>query len=304
MSSRTTESNKVLKYSIIFSTSFSVIALIFGFLTSSQVILFDGIFNLIGVVLTYLSILSMKFMKKEDIRNYPFGKENFEPFIVISQYCIILFVSISNIVNAIQAILDGGRDMDIGAGIIYGLFSFVFSLGGFMYLKHLAKSLPSSIEEVEIEQWKFGYLFSLAILIGFSIGWILTKTPLAPYIVYLDPVLTIVITIVFIRTAILSIRNSVRELLIATPSEELTSLITEKINHINSQYHLSNMVLRLGKVGGQIVIELDYIIEEGSEFDSIRAQEELRAEVDNSLKEIPYDKWLNVNFIGDIKWAR
>jgi predicted Co/Zn/Cd cation transporter (cation efflux family) len=53
---------KVLTRSVIFTIAYTISALVIGFLTSSQVIIFDGIFNLAGVALTYLSIFAMKFI--------------------------------------------------------------------------------------------------------------------------------------------------------------------------------------------------------------------------------------------------
>lgn len=173
--------HKVLTYSVIFTVVFTIVALVVGLLTSSQVILFDGIFNLVGVALTYLSIISMKFIKKKDAWNYPFGKETFEPFIVITQYCIILFVCISNISTAVQIILEGGREINITSGILYGVFAAIYNLSIFLYFKFLTKDHLTAIAEVEIAQWKFGMLLSGAILIGFNLAKILERTPLVEY---------------------------------------------------------------------------------------------------------------------------
>ena len=302
-SEKSKPNNALLKYSVIFSAILSISALIIGFMASSQVILYDGIFTLIGIALTYLSILSVKFIKKKDFKNYPFGKEAFEPFVVITQYAVILAVSISNMVSAIQIVLAGGTDMDINSGIIYGLLSSILCFAAYMFLKYIAKKNATAIEKVEVEQWKYSFLFSLTMFIGFSVAGILSKTFLVAYVAYVDPVLAILITIAFIKTSVSSIRTSIKELLHATPSPELTSLIKEKVDLINRRHHFSNMVLRIGKDGQELIVEIDYIIEENSELDSIRKQDQLRSELSHSLSEIPYKKWLSITFTGDIKWA-
>lgn len=295
--------HKVLTYSVMFTIVFTILALTVGFLTSSQVILFDGIFNLVGVALTYLSIISMKFIKKKDSWNYPFGKETFEPFIVITQYSIILFVCLSNLSTAVQIILEGGREINITSGILYGGFAAVYNFSIFLYFKFLTKNHMTAIAEVEIAQWKFGMLLSGAILIGFNLAKLLEFTPWVEYQNFIDPVLTILITIAFIKSAILSVRDCVKELLLAKPSKEITLDITEKVENINRNYHYLDRVLRLGKVGGKIILEIDYVIEKGSDLDSISKQDELRKQVTYALTELPYEKWVNINFIGDIRWA-
>ena len=294
---------KVLQSSVIFTITFTIIALIVGILTSSQVILFDGVFNLVGVALTYLSIVSMKFIKKKDEWNYPFGKETFEPFIVITQYCIILYVCTSNIFSAVQIIMEGGRQINITSGIIYGVFAAIFNIAVFLYLKQLTKRHSTAIAEVEIAQWKFSYLLSIGILLGFSIAGILERTSMIRYSGYIDPLLTILITLIFSKTAIVSIRECVRELMIATPSEEIALLITNKIDETNANYQFNEKILRLGKVGSKIIIEINYIIDENCELNSISNQDELRRQLRQTLLELPYEKWLTITFTGDTRLA-
>jgi len=251
-------------------------ALIVGFLIKSQVIIFDGIFNLAGVALTYLSIFSLKFINKRDSLNYPYGKEAFEPFIAIIQYFIILYICITTITSAVQVILKGGHIVETTYGMLYGFLTAIFSIGVYIYLKTITKNNLTSIGQVELDQWKFGCMLSIGILIGFSISWIMEKTAWAEYSYYTDPVLTIIITLIFIKTAIFAIKDCVRELLMAIPSKEIVKSINKIIEKINNKYKLSNHVLRLGRVGGKIFIEIAYIIKKDSLMDSIEMQDRLR----------------------------
>jgi cation diffusion facilitator family transporter len=291
---------KVLRVSVIFTVIFTIVALTVGFLTSSQVILFDGIFNLVGIALTYLSISAMHFMKKKDEWNYPFGKATFEPFIAIVQYAIILYICVTNITTAVQVIIGGGHEVDMASGVIYGLFSTIYNMVIFTYLILLTKKHKTAISEVEVDQWKFSFLLGVGILIGFSISFGLSFTSFSAYRVYADPILTIVITLLFGRTAIISIKNCVREMLQAVPPKEIIDFVTGKIVEIDKQYEFSNEVFRLAKVGNKIIIELDYVIECGSQLDSIALQDKLRKELMNAFSELPYEKWVNVNFTSDL----
>jgi len=295
---------KVLNRSVIFTIAYTVMALAVGFLTSSQVILFDGIFNLTGVALTYLSIFAMKFINKYDSWNYPFGKITFEPFIAITQYFIILYICVTTVINAVQIIIDGGHVVNVTSGILYGIIATIFNIAVYFYLKFLTKKHLTPIARVEIDQWKFSCLLSIGILIGFSISWILQQTALAEYSSYADPALTILITVAFGKTAILDIKSCVRELLMGKPSDEIVEAINQKLNVVNSNYQLSDHVLRLGKVGGKLIIEIGYIIEKDSKMDSIQMQDNLRKELARQFAEIEYEKWINVTFTSDVKWVK
>ena len=291
---------KVLRISIAFTVVFTLIALAVGFITSSQVILFDGIFNLVGVALGYLSLSAMHFIKKKDEWNYPFGKAAFEPFIAIVQYAIILYICVTNITTAVQAIISGGHEVDISSGMMYGLFSTIYNMAVFTYLLMLTKKHKTAISEVEIDQWKFSFLLGIGILIGFSLSYALSFTDFYAYRVFTDPILTIIITLLFGKTAILSMKNCIREMLQAAPPKEIIDFVTDKIVEIDKQYEFSNEVFRLAKVGNKIIIELDYVIESGSRLDSIVLQDKLRKEMTHAFAALPYEKWINVNFTSDL----
>jgi len=297
-------SRKILMHSVIFTAIFTVNALIVGFLTASQTILFDGVYNLVGIALTYVSVVSMKFIKKKDEWNFPFGKAAFEPFIALFQYVIILYICVSNASNAIQVIIAGGREVDVSSGILYGVVTAIYNIAVMAHLKRLSRGLSTAISDVEIDQWKFSCLLSLGILIGFSLSWVLGFTNMAGISAHIDPVLTIVITLIFGKTAVWAIRSCVRELLSGAPSEKMTQLIEERIEKISEANGFpSNRKIRLGKVGNKIIIEIDYLVIPGTHTDSITVQDSLRTEMTEAFKDLPYEKWLNVTFIGDIKHA-
>jgi predicted Co/Zn/Cd cation transporter (cation efflux family) len=293
----------LLLASIIFTVIFSIVAIIVAYLIRSQVILFDGIYNIVGAGLTLVSFAAMKFIEKKDALNYPFGKEVFEPFIAFIQYGIILYICFSNIVTASRVIFEGGNEVDIAAGMLYGCFSAVYNICIYIYLRFLGKKRATAIVEVEVAQWKFSMFIGVGILSGFSLSWILNVTNLRLIMPYVDPIMTIIVTLAFGTTTISAMKNCVRELLMGKPSEEITKLINEQIEDIIHSYNISDKVIRLGKVGGKVVIEIDYVIEKGSQLDSIAEQDSLRKSLTKALADLPYEKWVNITFTSDGVWT-
>ena len=169
---------KVLRRSIVFTVLMTVLGLTVGFLTSSQVIMFDGVFNLVGVALSTLSILATNFVRQKDTLNYPFGKEALEPFIALAQYCIILFLCVTNIVNAVQTIMAGGHSMNLSSGLLYGALAAGLNIFIVIYFKTMTKKYSTIITDSEITQWVFSCLLSSEILLGFGISMILERTML------------------------------------------------------------------------------------------------------------------------------
>lgn len=79
-----------------------------GFISSSNLILFNGVKNLLAAIFTFPSVIALKFIRKEDIEKYPFGKEGMEPIVAIVQYCALIYICISNVVTAVHFLLSGG----------------------------------------------------------------------------------------------------------------------------------------------------------------------------------------------------
>lgn len=96
-----------------------------GFISSSNLILFNGVKNLLAAIFTFPSVIALKFIRKEDIEKYPFGKEGMEPIVAIVQYCALIYICISNVITAVHFLLSGGYMVAIGTGIMYAFVSTV-----------------------------------------------------------------------------------------------------------------------------------------------------------------------------------
>lgn len=81
--------DKALKMSIVVLIIFAVSGIIFGLILSSDVIIFDGIFSLLSVGVSLITLKISRFIHKQDHFNFPFGKENIEPVVVVIQYLIL-----------------------------------------------------------------------------------------------------------------------------------------------------------------------------------------------------------------------
>ncbi|MDK2802080.1 MAG: cation transporter [Oscillospiraceae bacterium] len=289
---------RVIDSSIYFSIAITIFALITGVLSSSKLIIFDGIKNLLGAVFTIPSIIAIKFIKKQDNVNYPFGKEAIEPIVAIVQYCALIYICITNINYAIKLILDGGYMIIIKTGIFYGFVSTIFKIGAYIYLKTLTKKHSTAIAEAEVVGWLFESIVGVGILLGFIFSWLLSIIDKPVYMPYIDPILNVIISLIFGIIPLMAIKDCVKELLLAKPKPEIISLIDEKIEKVSINYNFDYRTLRLAKIGGKLIIEIDYVIKEGSKLDSVYKQDQLRSQLEVDFSKLPYTTMININFTG------
>jgi len=295
---------KMLTINVALTFAYSIIAVITGIMVASQTILAEGISNLGAVPLALLNIIVVKFIAKQNAGRYPFGKDTLEPFVGIPSNCFLLVICITIIVNSVQMLLAGGNDeVRVTSSILFGVFSFVYNTGVYRYYKSLAKDNPSPIVIVTLVAWKFSATVGLGIVLGFGLSWVLSLTPLNALTAYIDPALAVILMLVFASSPIVGIRDCVKELMQTNLPNDMAGDITERIERINNDYDFSDRVLRLAKVGSKIIVEVDYVLKENSQLDSVSEQDLLRGRFAQAFAELPYKIWMNVNFTSEAKWT-
>ena len=104
----TTKEVKIFKLSISVTLVIAAVGIVFGLLSGSQSILFDGIFSTIDTAMSVLSVLVIKLMAKESTNRFQFGFWHFEPIAATVNGSIILLLCLYAQLNAILNIIDGG----------------------------------------------------------------------------------------------------------------------------------------------------------------------------------------------------
>ncbi|WP_051412042.1 cation diffusion facilitator family transporter [Halonatronum saccharophilum] len=298
-----TETN-LLKVSIYSALFFSITSFLLGIILNSQLLVFDGLYSLISVFLSYLSLVAIKFIKKTDYELFPFGKSVIEPLVIIIKYFLIILLVISSLVTAIMSILEGGRDVVLGPALIYTIFGVIGCFVTYKYLYGGGKSLNSNIVISEANQWYMDTLVSLGVLVGFFIAVISQLIDqLNPIIPYIDPIMVILFSVYFIKIPIEEIISSIKELLQMAPDDDLRTKVEKEVLKLKEEYNIDNVFIRVTKVGRTLKIDVDFIVGKDSYIRSITDQDEIRGQLYKKLKKNQLELWMDIAFTQDEKWA-
>ena len=140
-------------------------------------------------------------------------------------------------------------------------------------------------------------LLSLGVLVGFLIANIIKHTEFIWFNRYLDPLMVIICSSVFIKMPIKSLGDGLKELLEFKADDSITLEIDKLVEGIEREYNFEDTITRVSKTGNDLRIEIDFNIKVLDEMDGVREK------IFNSLSHINYEKWLNVSFTKDKKWA-
>ena len=295
--------NKILKISMVGALFFALFGIAWGWTVQSEMIIFDGLYSFISLALTMLSLYINNFMAKKELDKYPFGKYILEPLVISLKSLIIGGMCLYSLIGAIQDIVNGGNSVEYGSALIYSIVSVVGCGGVYIFMKEKGEKISSEMVKVEASQWLMDTLLSIGVLVGFVIAMILRNTRFSWLNVYIDPMMVIMVSVVFIKMPIQSFINSFKEILCVKANDEINDDIYFIVKEIEKEYKFEDSISRVSKIGGELRIEIDFIYNEESKLKDLDQMDCVREKVYDAIKHINYNKWLNVSFTGDKKWA-
>lgn len=294
---------RLLKVSATGALLFAVVAIVWGLAISSQVILFDGLYSFIGVLLSLTSLSAARFVRQTDEVRFPFGKEVIEPLVVTLQYLAIGAMCLFALFSAVGDLLQGGRPVNAGFAVLYGVVATALCLLVHLYLKRRGSGAGSGFVEAEANQWLVDGMLSLGVLFGFVVALVLSLTPLATATVYVDPVMVILVCAYFLKVPVGQIRKTGREILAMAPDESLRREVARVVEDIEEEYGFDESFLRLSKVGGKLYVEVDYVVGDSASVRDVHGLDLIREKLNGRLETVQLSKWLSVSFTADRKWA-
>lgn len=295
----------LLRISVYGALFFAITGIILGIVSGAQMIVFDGLYSLISLILSMISLFASHYMRKTDVKNFPFGKDKIEPLVVIVKYLVILVLVVTSFAEAIMTIITGGREVDINLALLYSFFGTLLCIGITVYIKHHAKKVRSGLLHAEANQWLMDSLVSVGVLAGFLLSVLLQRLPTFSNIIpYIDPFMVVIVSAYFIRVPISEIGSSLRELLNMPPKGKVPDQIKQYVKTIRIQHEFIEAFTRVSKVGQTLWVEVDFVAKAGSNIiETISEQDEIRKQVHSYLSQYPYEIWLTVSFTEDRKWA-
>ena len=256
-------------------------------------IIFDGLYSFISVVLSMLSLYINNYMAKRDFEKFPFGKHILEPIVISIKSLIIAIMCSYSLIEAIKTLINGGNSLEFGLALIYSIVS-VLGCGIIsFYMKEQEKKINSELIKAECTQWFMDTALSTAVLVGFIIAMVLARTKLKSLNPYIDPFMTIVVSLVCIRIPIKTFIESFKEVICVKANDEINDDIY--VLEINTIPGLTNKSLLPKAINLSKYTLKDFL----NKINNTGSNEE----INDAIKHIDYNKWLNVSFTGNKKWA-
>ncbi|WP_148059311.1 cation diffusion facilitator family transporter [Sinobacterium caligoides] len=292
---------KVLLISIWATLFFALLGVVFGIVSESSMIIFDGIYSLICVGLSFLSLLVQKQIEchKDDL-NFPFGKAHFEPLLIIFKSLALIGMCLFSATIAVADILAGGREISAGPAIIYALIA---TIGCFVvtgYIQRKSRCVASGLLEAEKNQWLGDSLLSLGVLLGFTVSYMIAGGEFAWLVPYTDPGMVVIASSFFILFPLRSFFEAAREMIFCQVDDEFMVPIDNIAQSIANDYD-AEYKLRMISVGRELTIEVNFLLAVDRPL-SVSEMDEMRVLIAIAVKEMNKRYWINVSFTNSKLW--
>lgn len=289
---------RALWWSIAGSVVLGAFAVVWGVAAQSRVLLFDGAFILLGIVLAAISLMASRAAAEAPTARFPFGKSAVTPLAIGVQGVALLGTLVYAAVDAVAIIAAGGSDVAPGTVAAYGLITMVCS---YLIAALLRRRAPDSeLVHAEVAQWRAGALLSLVFAVGAGLA--LALSSFGDLVRYVDPVLVLVACAVLLPIPLRLLRAAGLELLEGAPPALVQATLDDAVASVRADFGLDQPFVRSTKLGNRLYVEVDFVVPEGA-WD-VAGEDRVRRALIGHLEPLGYELWANVELTADPALAR
>mgnify|MGYP001825409478 CR=1 FL=1 len=243
---------RALKTSMVGALLLAIWGIVMANITSSGAIMLDGMFNLISAVLSFFSIYITRLIAEKATKEYPLGYFAFETLFVLIKGSSILILIVLSVSVSLNVLLKGGREPELGLMIVYVAIAIVTCLAMYLLLRRSFKKAGTDILDAETQSWLIKCVVTGAIGLAGVVVMLIQGTSLGWIARYIDQILVIAFSLIFLKDPILLIKSGLKELLLAAPQQEYTRPFELKLLPMKEQLDLKSLKLEVLKTGRRV----------------------------------------------------
>lgn len=301
----------ILQISIAVTIIVAGFGVVFGLLSGSFSIVFDGVYMLADAAMSGLALVVARLIALSALAEPPRGKLrdrftmgfwHLEPMVLGLNGIMLTGVAIYALINAIGSLMDGGRDLEFSYAIFYAVVALIACLGMAWLEIRANRKLRSDFIALDAKAWIMSGGITAALLIAFSVGYAIQGTALDWITPYIDPAVLALVCIIIIPMPVATIKQALADMLLVTPVN-LKQHVDAVARQVVERYGFKSYRAYVAKVGRGKQIELYFIVPPGQPAKKLEEWDALRDEIGDALGGEGPDRWLTIAFTTDVEWA-
>jgi cation diffusion facilitator family transporter len=293
--------SRILVLSVVASAVFAVGSLIWGLLAGSQMIVFDGLYSFVSVVLSLLAVVALRAARQGPDERYPWGREVFEPLTITVKAAALAGLCGYAVVGGVQEIVAGGREIDAGWAVLYGVAATVVGVGVSLVLRRMSRG-ATDIVRAEAREWMGDALLSIGTLAGFGVALGLQVAGREDIARYVDPTMVVLTSVIYLRIPLRLFVEGLREVLTMSADPALKEQVIALVGDVAREWLLAEPAIRLSKVGSRLDVDIMFLVGPASTARAVEQFDVVRTELIDRLLTTGLEPSLSVGFTADRRW--
>ena len=295
---------RALLFSLVGSVGALLLAFSFAMITRSGAIMLDGFYSLVTVSMSFVTLKVAALMKLGRSQKFQFGYYGFEPLINTIKGIIVLSVTLFALVSAIEAIIHGGRPLEVGSAVVFALCSTTICFSMAFMLRRNAKKFHSPLLAVDARDWLVDAWISFGIALAFVGAYALSHSEWVSLVPYIDPALVTIIAIAVTPIPIKTVVEGVNQLLAAAPEPELEVQIRTALEAQVQDYPIQQIQLQMAQIGRALCISIQVLVPSQFTVTHVKDLDLIRKKFTESIEALhPYPD-IEISFTGDEQWLK
>lgn len=300
----------VLRLSIIVTFALAIFGVVFGLLTGSASIIFDGVYTLIDAIMTSFALVVAKLIafSHNDVgrarltRNFTMGFWHLEPIVLGLSGTLLVGTAGYGLIMAVGSLMEGGRHLDFDLALVFALVALVSAVGMIIYGRRANKRLHSSFIALDVKAWTISAAMTGALLLAFLTGWVIRDTELEWLSPYIDPAVLALVCVIVLPLPLPTIRDALADVLLVTPTE-MKKRVDDVASDAVQRHGFLSYRAYVARVGRGRQIEIYFIVPPGLPPRSLEAWDLIRDEIGEEVGGTGPDRWLTIAFTVNKEWA-
>ncbi len=293
---------RILKLSIGVTVALALFGVIFGLVSGSLSIVFDGIYSVIDAAMSGLALFVSRLVTREtDNRRFQFGFWHIEPMVLAFNGGTLMLLCVYAFVNAVGSFLAGGRQLAFDWAIAYSVVVCIACFGMYFYQFRANRRIGSDFVDLDVQSWLMSALITSALLVAFVFALVAEGTSFGPWLPYVDPVVLAILSLSLVFVPIRTVRQALTEILLITP-EDLDSHVRGVMQRMVAKHGFKSFTSYVAKVGRAQFIEIHIAVPPNWPLASIATADAIRREISNEIGDEGPQRWLTIDFTADPQW--
>ncbi|MBZ9655529.1 cation diffusion facilitator family transporter [Phyllobacterium lublinensis] len=300
----------MLRISIAVTVLVAALGILFGILSGSSAIIFDGVYAMTDAAMTIVALLVSGLIassvtlgaKGRLAKHFTMGFWHLEPMVLGLNGALLTGAAIYALIDAVVSIMHGGRPLEFGQAIIYAVITTAVTVAMAIITGRANRTIQSDFVELDAKAWVMSAGLNFSLLIAFGVGYFIQGSGhdwLSPYI---DPIALAIVCLIIIPIPAGTMRQALADILLVTPPD-LKHHVDEVAKEVSKRHGFLSYRAYVARVGRGRQIELYFIVSEDTPAKKLQQWDQIRDEVGAAIGDEGPDRWLTIAFTTDPGWA-